>query len=96
MKHNAQTLVNLLDEFGAKLSPPGMVWAWNYWCNIQEIVNRNSTLHASAKVKKDKGKPIMFSVLGAVVLAAVEHKHQQKVDMEIIVSLQDLVGRNCN
>lgn len=24
MKHNAQALVNLLDEFGAKLCPPGM------------------------------------------------------------------------
>lgn len=24
MKHNAQTLVNLLDEFGAKPSPPEM------------------------------------------------------------------------
>lgn len=62
------------------------------WCNIQEIVEIISTLHAGAKVKKDKGKPIVCSVLGAVVLAAVEHdEHQQKADMEIIASLQDLV-----
>lgn len=44
------------------------------------------------KVRKGKGKPIVCSVLGAVVLAAVEHKeHKQKTDMEIISPLQDLV-----
>lgn len=65
--------------------------AQNYWCNIQEIVDLNYTLHAGAKVKKDKGKPIICSVLGAVVSAAVEHKHQQKADTEIITLSQDLV-----
>lgn len=92
MKHNAQTLDNLLDEFGAKLSLPGMGWARNYWCNIQAIVDLISTLHAEAKVKKGKGKPIVCSFLGAVVLTAVEHKeHQQNADLEIIALLKDLV-----
>lgn len=92
MGHNAQALFTLLDEFGARPSPPGMDWARNNWYNIQALVDRVSVLRTGAKLKKGKGKPMVCSVLAAAVIAAVEHReHQQKADIEIIASLQDLV-----
>lgn len=69
MKHNAQTLINLLDEFGAKPSPGmGRKLLVSYPSNC---CSNLYPLHTGTEVKKDKGKPIICSVLCAVVLAAV-------------------------
>ncbi|XP_027528790.1 uncharacterized protein LOC113962193, partial [Neopelma chrysocephalum] len=90
MEHNVQVLNNLLDEFGARPSPPGMEWAQDNWYNIQAIVDRISTLRAG--VRKGKGKPIVCSILGAVVITAINNKEQQqKAHIERVNSLQDSV-----
>ena len=59
MEHNAKALVDWLNEFGAKPSPPGMEWAQSNWWNIQPIADRIAALWAGAKVKKGKGKPVV-------------------------------------
>lgn len=92
MGHHTQALFTLLDEFGARPSPPGTDWAQNYWYNIQALVDRVSVLRTGARLKKGKAQPVVCSVLAAAVLAAVEHReHQQKADMEVTASLQHLV-----
>ncbi|XP_071436803.1 uncharacterized protein [Pithys albifrons albifrons] len=92
MENDVQALINLLDEFHAKPSPPGMEWAQDNWYNIQAIVHRVSTLRAGVRARKGKGKPIVCSILGAALITAVNHKvQQQKSHTEVVNSLQDLV-----
>ncbi|KFP52237.1 hypothetical protein N323_04841, partial [Cathartes aura] len=85
-------LLEKLEGYNARPSPPSMAWAQNNRHDPQAVADRITILAKERKVKRGKGKALVCAVLGAALVAAQQNEHiNQQTENEMIKSLQDLV-----
>ncbi|KAM9591483.1 uncharacterized protein ACIBXB_006280 [Morphnus guianensis] len=86
------SLLERLEGYNARPSPPGMTWAHNNWHDPQAVVDRIFVLAKERRLKQGKGKALVCAVLGATLVAAQRDKCvAQQAEGETIKSLQDLM-----
>ncbi|KAJ7428192.1 hypothetical protein WISP_01566 [Willisornis vidua] len=86
MDNDVQVLINLLDEFHAKPSPPGMEWAQDNWYNIQATVHRISTLQAglTTKYNSKKSHTQVVNSLQDLVKSLQTQLEEQKTTVNVL------------
>ncbi|XP_055654992.1 uncharacterized protein LOC129784051 [Falco peregrinus] len=81
-----------LVKYGARPSVPGEDWARDNGANLQNVVDRVTSLQTEAKVRSGKGKSIVCAILGASLVAAIEDRlRKHSNETRIIESLENLV-----
>uniref|UniRef100_A0A8C5JRS8 Uncharacterized protein n=1 Tax=Junco hyemalis TaxID=40217 RepID=A0A8C5JRS8_JUNHY len=82
----------LLAKYNATPSPGGEEWASCNWFNLENVIDRISSLQHESKFKLGSNKIILCSVLGACLTAAIETRFKRKSEENAIIdSLQNLV-----
>lgn len=64
----------LLAKHNARPSPGGEEWAQNNWFNLESVTDRVCSLQHETRFKFGQNKAIICSVLGACLMAAIDHR----------------------